>query len=629
MTIIYFFLAALALGILILIHELGHFIAAKKVGMSVESFSIGFGPAIFSKKLRGVEWRIGIIPFGGYVRIAGMDTHRRKGKEDIDPYIIPSGFFSKSPFKRIIVLAAGPVANILLAFLVFGCVSLLGGRVKNFSEFTQVVGWINSDSNFYKKGLRAGDVVTSLDERDYNGTKDLIYATVSQKDRLNITGFRPGFGGYYEDKQVFDYWVTSNREGFQKVPFLGASYLIYDGSKLPEGSPMRSSGIQAGDQIVWVDGEFIFSLEALSVLLNSNYTLLTVERNKETFLIKQPRILAGDLMLPDYLKHDLMDWQYEAHIRGKWNVLWLIPYHMNINGYIEGSLESVNANRSNGGYQPLEIGDRIIAVDGFPISNGYDLLEKLQQRSVSIIVKRKNNFDIKSITEEDLEFINTFDFNEMKSIIKGIGLDGSVSEFGDYNLLRPVHPRTWDEFDLSLETREKLTRQKEEQQREILKIRNKTKRSRYLELWELSQKKALLGISLKDREVRYNPGVWGMVNGVFGESFRTLKALVTGNLSPKWLSGPVGIVQTLHYGWSLGITEALFWVGLISINLAVLNLLPIPALDGGYILMCLWEFISGKKLNLKLMERVLGPFVFLLILLFVFLTFQDLFRLFS
>ncbi|MEG0037106.1 MAG: site-2 protease family protein, partial [Victivallaceae bacterium] len=392
---------------------------------------------------------------------------------------------------------------------------------------------------------------------------------------------------------------------------------------------MRSSGIQAGDQIVWVDGEFIFSLEALSVLLNSNYTLLTVERNKETFLIKQPRILAGDLMLPDYLKHDLMDWQYEAHIRGKWNVLWLIPYHMNINGYIEGSLESVNANRSNGGYQPLEIGDRIIAVDGFPISNGYDLLEKLQQRSVSIIVKRKNNFDIKSITEEDLEFINTFDFNEMKSIIKGIGLDGSVSEFGDYNLLRPVHPRTWDEFDLSLETREKLTRQKEEQQREILKIRNKTKRSRYLELWELSQKKALLGISLKDREVRYNPGVWGMVNGVFGESFRTLKALVTGNLSPKWLSGPVGIVQTLHYGWSLGITEALFWVGLISINLAVLNLLPIPALDGGYILMCLWEFISGKKLNLKLMERVLGPFVFLLILLFVFLTFQDLFRLFS
>lgn len=78
----------------------------------------------------------------------------------------------------------------------------------------------------------------------------------------------------------------------------------------------------------------------------------------------------------------------------------------------------------------------------------------------------------------------------------------------------------------------------------------------------------------------------------------------------------------------MGVPEALSWIGLISINLAVLNLLPIPVLDGGYILLCLWEILSRRRLNMRLIEKGLIPFMILLILFFVFLTFQDLSRVF-
>lgn len=159
MTIIYFVLAALALGFLILIHELGHLLAAKAVGMSVESFSIGFGPALVRKKIGSVEYRIGAIPFGGYVRIKGMDRNDKdnSGDKEKTVYDIPEGFFSKSPWKRIFVLAAGPLANLLVAIFVFGILYFSGGRTKSFSEHTSIVGWVHP--SLEQQGLHAGDQI--------------------------------------------------------------------------------------------------------------------------------------------------------------------------------------------------------------------------------------------------------------------------------------------------------------------------------------------------------------------------------------------------------------------------------------------------------------------------------------
>jgi regulator of sigma E protease len=129
--------------------------------------------------------------------------------------------------------------------------------------------------------------------------------------------------------------------------------------------------------------------------------------------------------------------------------------------------------------------------------------------------------------------------------------------------------------------------------------------------------------------VIYNPSPFKMFVGVFDETWRTLRALVTGYLSPKYMSGPVGIVQAIHYGWMLGIKEALFWIAVISLNLGIINLLPVPVLDGGHICFAVIESITKKPIKAKTMERLVIPFIVLLVLFFIYLTYQDILRLLS
>ena len=109
-NVIYILLALLGLSFLIFIHELGHYFVAKKVGMKIEVFSIGFGKALFSWKRNGVKWQVGILPFGGYVKIAGME---KKGNQE--PYEIKDGFFGKKPVDRIKVAISGPLVNFIFA----------------------------------------------------------------------------------------------------------------------------------------------------------------------------------------------------------------------------------------------------------------------------------------------------------------------------------------------------------------------------------------------------------------------------------------------------------------------------------------------------------------------------------
>jgi regulator of sigma E protease len=95
------------------------------------------------------------------------------------------------------------------------------------------------------------------------------------------------------------------------------------------------------------------------------------------------------------------------------------------------------------------------------------------------------------------------------------------------------------------------------------------------------------------------------------------------------MSGPIGIVQVVQENWMISIKEALFWLGAISLNLGMLNLLPIPVLDGGHICMSLYEMVTGKRIKAKTMEKLIIPFAVLLIGFFIFLTYNDILRIFN
>ena len=169
-SIIYLLLAALALGFLILIHELGHYFVARREGMIVEVFAIGFGKPIFSWQRNGVKWQVCWLPFGGYVKIAGMEK-----KGDLEPYQISNGFFSKSPAARIRVALAGPLVNIFMALLLFTMIWICGGRLKPFSEYTHLIGWVDRSSQVYTMGVRPGDEISKINGRPFTGFNELIY----------------------------------------------------------------------------------------------------------------------------------------------------------------------------------------------------------------------------------------------------------------------------------------------------------------------------------------------------------------------------------------------------------------------------------------------------------------------
>src|SRR6185437_629149 len=122
-NIFHLILAILGLGFLVFIHEIGHYFTARRAHITVEVFSIGFGKPIYSWEQKGVRWQICWIPFGGYVRMAGMEK-----KGSLEPYQIPDGFYGKKPWQRIKVAFAGLFVNILFALIAFTALWLCGGQ---------------------------------------------------------------------------------------------------------------------------------------------------------------------------------------------------------------------------------------------------------------------------------------------------------------------------------------------------------------------------------------------------------------------------------------------------------------------------------------------------------------------
>ncbi len=620
LNLIYILLAILGLGFLVFIHELGHYWVARRNGMRVEAFAIGFGKPIFTWIRDGVKWHICMLPFGGYVKIAGMQKEGNR-----EPSEIADGFYGKSPWKRIQVALAGPLVNIAFALVAFTALWLTGGRDKPFSEFTHRIGWVDPKSTLYTNGVRPGDIIETYDGRPFTGFKDLLLAGIMSEGSTQIQGEKVNY--LTGEKIPFNYTLKTydNPEitGKNKIQTIGvlspARYLINNGNLLP-GSPMAESGIQPKDQVLWVNGEVVFSHQQLSALTNESTAFLTLKRDGKILQVKVPRIQLSDLKLSAPERGEIDDWQHEAGLKGRLQDLYFIPYNLSPNAVVEGRLSFIE--ESNQTF-PLQEGDQILAVDGEPIQTPDQLLSHLQTRRLLMIVSRDPQSLGKTLwTTADAQF-DSFNTKDLQSIINSIGTDQPIRDAGQLHLLKPITPKPLSEF--GPQFTQELARSKKEAE----SIRDPQKRIEALELLEQSQKKLVLGLPLMDREVRYNPTPLQQFSDVFKDTYRTLVSLFTGVANPKYVAGPVGIVQIVQQSWSLGFKEALFWMALISLNLGIINLLPLPVLDGGHILFSLIETITRKPLKAKTMERLIIPFVALLIGFFIFVTYNDITRLFS
>jgi regulator of sigma E protease len=144
----------IVLGILIFFHEFGHFLIARLFRVGVEKFSLGFGPRLLGKKVGITDYRLSLVPLGGYVKMVGEEPD-----EDLDPHLIPFSFTHKHVLKRILIVFAGPFFNILLAVLIFWVISFVSGVLILKSS----IGSVKENSPAQIAGFKKGDLVTAVD----------------------------------------------------------------------------------------------------------------------------------------------------------------------------------------------------------------------------------------------------------------------------------------------------------------------------------------------------------------------------------------------------------------------------------------------------------------------------------
>ena len=632
-NILYIILAIIGLGFLIFIHEFGHYFMAKRVGMRVEVFSIGFGNAIYSWNRNGVKWQIGWLPFGGYVKIAGMQ--KEKG---VDPYQIKDGYFGKKPIDRIKVSIMGPLVNLVFAFLACTFIWAIGGRNQPFSRFTKRIGFVDTKSELHNKGVRSGDAITRYDNRPYHTIQDVLYSAGANDKPINIQGFKID---YYENAKLpYDYTLRSYErsssiiQGLHTIGVLGpAQQLFYKESKSPITNlfDLSRSGIKENDRILWANGEFVFSLQQLDYLINRSTAFLTLQRKNEIFHVKMPRIKIQDLKVNRYDREEIDDWRHESKMKEKFSELYFIPYYFNENGVIETPIDFVDEkeakNYSKDVRSPFSKqiirGDRIIAINGKKVTSAFEILPILQKKKILMLVQRAKEKDVISWKNADESLTKYYSIDDVNKVLSSIGTKKPIYSSKSVVLLRPIQPRKLSDIHFNGNQKQWL----------LTNVfgTKKVSEEKEKKFFDAFKDKYVLEMPfmLSDQKVKYNPNPLTQFKEIFSQIGNILSSLFTGQLKFKWLSGPIGIVQLIHQSWKNGGREALSWMAFISINLGVINLLPIPALDGGHMIFAIIEMIRRKPVSIKVMEMLSFFFFILLFLALIYLSYQDILRIFK
>ena len=273
------------LGVIIGIHELGHFLAARKFNVHVIRFKIGFGKTLVSRfDKRGTEFSIGLLPLGGYVQMLGEDNPIQGKDSDPGNYSEEISYPQASLGARAIITASGPIANFVLAayFLIF----MIGVK-----DIVPIVGAVNDDSLAMEAGIEVGDRIVSIDNKEVVSFKDLnilLALRIGETGSILVNYKKPNSDLKYSESVNIKDWLSSELDqsiisSFGILPFIPPIV-----SSVQEGSPADKSGIESGDQIIRVGDNVIRTWYELVEEISSipdKETLLTIKRNGTSFSV--------------------------------------------------------------------------------------------------------------------------------------------------------------------------------------------------------------------------------------------------------------------------------------------------------------------------------------------------------
>jgi regulator of sigma E protease len=237
------------LGVLVFIHELGHFLLARWNGVRVLTFSLGFGPKLLKVQRGDTEYCISAIPLGGYVKMAGESPEDPQTGADDE-------FLSKSKWQRFQILIAGPVMNLLLAVVLLALVLMRGAEVLAYLDRPAVVGAVQTGSPAEKAGILPGDTITRVGTTEIRDWEHLDMAVASRPEReVDVVVVRNGQEQHLKVRPDLTELRTRSNAKFE-VGTIGVLPDVYPSvSSFVAGKPAESSGLKVGDEILAIDGE--------------------------------------------------------------------------------------------------------------------------------------------------------------------------------------------------------------------------------------------------------------------------------------------------------------------------------------------------------------------------------------
>lgn len=542
LTVIVFILI---FSLLILVHELGHFWAAKRAGVKVEEFGFGLPPRIFGVKRGETIYSLNWIPFGGFVRMLGEDSAAgKRSKRSIN----------NQPLRvQAWVVSAGVVMNLLLAWVLlsFGLVLGMEPLLVNQEDLMNAVhegsvelhpGFVVEESeepyrtvvhdgeDLQIRSFEPGDRIVSVDGKDLLSVEqwEAVLLALEEEGGSVYAGVE-----YARGASGAEYLTAELAEQITVSPFY-MSRLVYNGDE----DSILSGYLQRGDVLLQVGGFEIFNEGDLEEAVVPGAGLLAYRPNEGTFI-----------------EIDEVAW----------------PQHMPVITYVleDGPADLVG----------VEVGDELVSFNGASFNTAPEFLNYLKDlrgldlsEAFELVVERNGERFVFKVALDESGYMR-------------IALDDPVRNYGNLDLYPQLIPHSMGEihktsYGLGAAVVEAVK-----------------------ELWRLGVLTAVMFVTV-------------------------LKNFVTGGGMPAGVAGPVGIAQMTFLTLQDGFTAVLRFVALLSLSLGVINILPIPALDGGRLIFILFEALTGKRPSPKLEHWIHSAGFAFLLLFLAYVTFNDVLNLF-
>jgi len=507
-------------NLLIVVHELGHFLAARWRGLYIEKFGVWFGKPIWKKTINGVEYSLGSLPFGGFValpQLAPMDII--EGKADVDRAQLPK----ISAFDKIIVAFAGPLFSFLLA-VVFAVFIWIEGRPVSESEATTNIGYVVPDSPAVQAGLKAGDKILSVDghavTRFGGMSEDSISWRIvrSEGETIPITVARNEDGAVrvitVEAKPIIPPTRAWMRRGLRQIEIFPAETPLV--ARVQPNSPAAKAGLQANDLMVGINGKPLYHINGIDDFLREHPSVpiqLNLKRN------------GADVTVP-----------FEP-------------------GPLVVGEVSKDSPASRAG---LQKGDAVLAIDQIPMKS---------TAAASDYIRHHGGQTVRFSVERDGK---KFELKVTPEVPQG-----------------EPYPRigiSWeDNYGIVLDTYGRLT--------------------------------------------RTHPTPLEQVRAATLAVVNTFGAIASpkSDVKLQHMSGPVMMLRVYYLmfenrdGWLM----ALWFSVVLNVNLALLNLIPMPVLDGGHIALAIVEALRRRPVNARVLEIVQTACAVVIIGFMIYIAFFD------